>query len=297
MTQEGRAISDITALETGLRPASRAAAALEDLAKVPAFFRRDLLVLWSYRVAFLSDWVNLVVQVLLFYFLNRLIPSDKLPRFGGRPTSYIEFVTVALVVTTFMQVSLGHLVSALRQEQLMGTLESLLLTPTAPTTIQLGSIAYDILYVPVRTAVFLAIMSGIFGVHFHLGGLVPTVAILVVFVPCMWGLGLLGAAGVLTVRRGSGVTGIAATALMLASGAYFPIQYLPPWLQSLTQYNPVTIALDGARQAMLADAGWSVIWPSVLKLVPMASVSLMLGITAFRLALKRERRRGTIGLY
>ena len=179
----------------------------------------------------------------------------------------------------------------------MGTLESLLLTPTAPTTIQLGSIAYDILYVPVRTAVFLAIMSGIFGVHFHLGGLVPTVAILVVFVPCMWGLGLLGAAGVLTVRRGSGVTGIAATALMLASGAYFPIQYLPPWLQSLTQYNPVTIALDGARQAMLADAGWSVIWPSVLKLVPMASVSLMLGITAFRLALKRERRRGTIGLY
>jgi ABC-2 type transport system permease protein len=297
MTQEGRAISDITALETGLRPASRAAAALEDLAKVPAFFRRDLLVLWSYRVAFLSDWVNLIVQVLLFYFLNRLIPSDKLPRFGGRPTSYIEFVTVALVVTTFMQVSLGHLVSALRQEQLMGTLESLLLTPTAPTTIQLGSIAYDILYVPVRTAVFLAIMSGIFGVHFHLGGLVPTVAILVVFVPCMWGLGLLGAAGVLTVRRGSGVTGIAATALMLASGAYFPIQYLPPWLQSLTQYNPVTIALDGARQAMLADAGWSVIWPSVLKLVPMASVSLMLGITAFRLALKRERRRGTIGLY
>jgi ABC-2 type transport system permease protein len=290
-------MSDITALETGLRPASRSTAVLEDLAKVPAFFRRDLLVLWSYRVAFLSDWVNLIVQVLLFYFLNRLIPSDKLPRFGSRPTSYIEFVTVALVVTTFMQVSLGHLVSALRQEQLMGTLESLLLTPTAPTTIQLGSIAYDILYVPVRTAVFLAIMSGIFGVHFHLSGLVPTTAILAVFVPCMWGLGLLGAAGVLTVRRGSGVTGIAATALMLASGAYFPIQYLPAWLQNLTQYNPVTLALDAARQAMLGDAGWSVVWPAVLKLLPMASVSLMLGIAAFRLALRRERSRGTIGLY
>jgi ABC-2 type transport system permease protein len=290
-------MSHLTASETVAGPAHRWAAAREDLAKIPAFFRRDLLVLWSYRVAFFSDWINLVVQVLLFYFLNRLIPPERLPTYGGKPVSYIEFVTVALIVTTFMQVTLGHLLSALRQEQLMGTLESLLLTPTAPTTIQLGSVTYDLLYVPVRTTLFLVIMSMVFGVDFDLSGLIPTVAVLAAFLPCMWGLGLMGAASVITVRRGAGVAGIAITGLPLASGAYFPIAYLPVWLQNLAAYNPIAIAIDAARQAMLADAGWSVIWPAIVKLVPMALVSLGLGITAFRLALEHERRRGTIGLY
>jgi ABC-2 type transport system permease protein len=283
--------------ETLARPGRPWAAVREDLAKIPAFFRRDLFVLWSYRVSFFSDWINLIVQVLLFYFLNRLIPPDRLPTYGGRQVSYIEWVTVALVVTTFMQVTLGHLLSTLRQEQLMGTLESLLVTPTAATTIQLGSVTYDLLYVPVRTTLFLVIMSVVFGVDFQLSGLVPTVAILAVFIPCMWGLGLMGAASVITVRRGSGVAGIAVTGLTLASGAYFPIEYLPAWLQELARYNPIALALEGARQAMLADAGWSVIWPTILKLTPMAVVSLALGMTAFRLALEHERRRGTIGLY
>jgi ABC-2 type transport system permease protein len=290
-------VSHLTAPETVAGPAHRWAAVREDLAKIPAFFRRDLLVLWSYRVAFFSDWINLIVQVLLFYFLNRLIPPEKLPTYGGKQVSYIEYVTVALVVTTFMQVTLGHLLSTLRQEQLMGTLESLLLTPTAPTTIQLGSVTYDILYVPVRTTLFLVIMSMVFGVDFHLSGLIPTVAVLAAFLPCMWGLGLIGAASVITVRRGAGVAGIAITGLTLASGAYFPITYLPVWLQNLASYNPIAIALEAARQAMLADAGWSVIQPAIFKLVPMAVVSLALGITAFRLALEHERRRGTIGLY
>jgi ABC-2 type transport system permease protein len=290
-------MNQLTAPGTAAGPPRPWAVVWEDLRKIPAFFRRDLLVLWSYRVAFFSDWVNLIVQVLLFYFLNQLIPPERLPTFGGRPVSYIEFVTVALVVTSFMQVSLSHLVAALRQEQLMGTLESLLLTPTAPTTIQLGSVTYDLLYVPVRTALFLVIMSTIFGIDFHFSGLVPTVAVILAFLPCMWGLGLIGAAGIITVRRGSGVAGLALTVLTLVSGAYFPVEYLPTWLQELTKYNPITLALDAARQAMLADAGWSVIWPTILKLVPMAVVSLALGMTAFRLALERERRRGTIGLY
>ena len=290
-------MTQLAGQERVAKPTRPWAAVREDLAKIPAFFRRDLFVLWSYRVAFFSDWVNLVVQVLLFYFLNRLIPPERLPTYGGRPVSYIEYVTVALVVTTFMQVALGHLLSALRQEQLMGTLESLLLTPTAPTTIQLGSVTYDLLYVPVRTTLFLVIMSTVFGVDFHLSGLVPTAAVLTAFLPCMWGLGLMGAAGVITVRRGTGVAGIAVTGLTLASGAYFPIEYLPTWLQELAVYNPIALALEAARQAMLADAGWSVIWPTVLKLIPMAVVSLAIGITAFRFALEHERRRGTIGLY
>ena len=44
---------------------------LGELKKVPAFVRRDFLVTWSYRFAFLSDFVNMFVQVLTFGLIGR----------------------------------------------------------------------------------------------------------------------------------------------------------------------------------------------------------------------------------
>jgi ABC-2 type transport system permease protein len=276
---------------------SRAGAMWEELAKIPAFFRRDLLVLWSYRTAFFADWANLFVQVLVFYYVGRIVPADTLPRIDGRAVTYCEFVAVALILTSFMQVTLSRLVGVVQAEQFMGTLDSLFVTPTAPITFMAGSVAYDVLYVPLRTAVFMLITAGILGVDYNLGGLLPATVILLVFLPFTWGLGVISAALVLTFKRGSGTLGIAVTLLILGSGAYFPVEYLPGWIQTLTQANPVTIALDAARQALLGSADWSAIWSSVVVLAPMALASLAAGVWAFRLALRRERRRGTMGMY
>jgi ABC-2 type transport system permease protein len=179
----------------------------------------------------------------------------------------------------------------------MGTLDSLFVTPTAPITFMFGSVVYDLLYVPIRTAVFMLIAGGILGVDFNLGGLLPTAVILLVFIPFTWGLGVISAALVLTLKRGSGSLGIAVTILILGSGAYFPVEYLPGWVQTITQANPVTVALDAARHALLGSTDWSTIWSSAAALAPWAVASLVAGTWAFRLALKRERRRGTMGMY
>jgi ABC-2 type transport system permease protein len=275
----------------------RLGAVRDDLAKIPAFFRRDLLVLWSYRTAFFSDWINMLVQVLIFYFLNRIIPTDKMPTFGGRHATYLEFVTVAIALTAFLQISLGRVVAAVRTEQSQGTLEALMATPTAPSALQLGSVVYDLLYVPLRTAVFLTLMSLLLGVRLSVGGILPTAVMFLFFIPFIWGLGVISAAAVLTFRRGSGLVGIGVVLLTLSSGAYVPVQYFPGWLQRIAELNPMTTVLHAARESLLGNPDWSAVWQVVPELVPLAAVSLVLGVFAFRLALTRERRRGTLGLY
>jgi ABC-2 type transport system permease protein len=269
----------------------------EDLAKVPAFFRRDLISLLSYRTAYITDWINLVVQVFLFYFLSKLIPPDRLPRYGGEPTSYIEFVAVAITLTAFIQASLGRLIAAIRNEQMMGTLESLMLMPMSAEMLQIGSVLYDLVYVPVRTVVFLGLVAVLFDVQFNVGGLLPTAAIFVVFTPFMWGLGVLSAAAVLTFKRGSGIVGIVGTLLTFTSGAYFPVAYLPRWLRGIATNNPITTAIEASRQALLGAVDWSQVTSTILRLIPLAAISLFVGLTTFRLALQRERWRGTMGLY
>ena len=269
----------------------------EELRKVPAFLRRDFLIAWSYRVAFFSDWLNMIFQLALFSFVGLLVDPLKLPTFNGTRASYVEFVSVGIAISSLLQLGLGRAVTALRDEQLMGTLEPLLMTPTAPLTLQLGSLMYDLLYVPVRTALFLVLAAAVLHARFSAAGLGPMLLILLAVIPLVWGLGLLSAATVIAFRRGSSLVGVGGVLLGAASSAYFPVAVLPGWLRLLARLNPVTVALDATRDALLGGGGLSTAGPALVKLVPWVAFSFAGGVFALRLALARERRRGSLGLY
>jgi len=267
-----------------------------ELRKLPAFARRDLLVAWSYRGAFFGEWIGLLTGAFTFYFVGLMVDPKTLPSFGGNHASYMEFVAAGIALGAFVQLGLGRVGAALRGEQLMGTLESLLMTPTSISTIQVGSAAYDLIYVPIRTALFFVILALTFGLTFEPSGIGPAVLSLLLFIPFVWGLGVMSAAITLTFRQGSGAFALGVSGLIIGSGAFFPLQLLPHWISSIARFNPVTLAVNGVR-APLLGGGWGGIWPDALLLAPVSVATLALGLYAFRLALRREQRRGTLGLY
>lgn len=269
----------------------------DEAAKLPAFLRRDLLVAWSYRVGFFSDFANLAAQMAIFFFIGKLIESRALPSYGGAHATYLEFVTLGIVVNVFVQVALTRTATALRSEQMIGTLEALLSTPTATGTIQLGSAVFDLVYMPLRTAVFLAFMALVVGVELDPAGALPSALLLLAFIPFVWGIGIATAAAVVTFRRGTGAMGIGGMMLGLTSGAFFPLALLPGWISAVAEYNPLAIAIEGLREALLGGAGWDAVGGDLLLLAAMSALALALGSLLFRLALERERRRGTLGLY
>jgi ABC-2 type transport system permease protein len=268
-----------------------------ELRKLPAFVRRDFIVAWSYRLPFVGDWVGLALQAFMFYFVGLMVDPAKLPSFGGTPTTYMEFVAVGIAISAFLTLALGRVAVGMQQEQFAGTLESLLMTPTSPATIQLGSVVYDLIYIPLRTAIFLVVIALAFGLDFYASGLVPALVVLLVFIPFVWGLGVASAGATLTFRRGSGIVGLGSTVLVLFSGAFYPLDVLPDWVATIAQLNPITIAVDGMREPLLAGTGWEGVGRAVAILVPLSAASLTLGVYAFRAALRRERRQGTLGLY
>lgn len=265
--------------------------------KLFAFVRRDVLVLFSYRFAFLADIANLAFQGLSFYFVSLMIDPVAMPEYGEARASYMAFVAIGIAFGAFMQVGLGRVVTAIRNEQVLGTLESLFMTPTRPLTLQIGLVVYDLLYVPVRTAIFLGIIMVGFGVQFDLTSLGPALAILLVFILMVWGLGMLGAGAVLTFRRGSGIVGFVGAAVSVSSGAYFPLDLLPESLGTILEASPVAVAFDAARRTLIGGEGWADISGGLLYIGMSALVALALGLWAVRAAIRRERRMGTLSHY
>src|SRR5262249_59118235 len=119
-------------------------------------------------------------------------------------------------------------------------LGTLLLTPTAPATFQIGSAMYELAYVPVRVVLFLGFSAVIFGVHYNVTGLPETVAVLVVFVPFVWGLGVISAAATLTYRRGTRFVGAGGAPPPLPPGARVPAGRALPRLPPLWPLRPHT---------------------------------------------------------
>ena len=268
-----------------------------EVRKLPAFLRRDLLVMLSYRAAFIGDLLAISVQALTFGFIAKLVDPSVLPTYNGVQVGYFEFVMVGVVIATVSGLLLQKVSMAIRQEQMIGTLEALLATPTHATTVQAGSAAFDLLFVPVRMAVLLLVVALTLGLDFRADGILPSFVLLLCFLPFVWGLGLIAAGAVVTFRRGGGVIGVAMAMLGLASGAFFPLALLPGWVQAVAEANPVAIAIEGTREALIGGAGWSDIGTSVLVLLPLSAVAVFAGVAAFRAALAREYRNGTLGLY
>jgi ABC-2 type transport system permease protein len=271
--------------------------ALSETVKVSAFLRRDLRIMLSYRMAAVGELAGIAGQAIAFSFVARLIDPSRLPVYGGAHADYLEFVVIGIAMNMVVILMLHQLATAIRNEQLAGTLESLLVTPTRLATIQTGSAAFQLLFVPIRMGFFVGVLGIVFGLHYHLSGVLPAIVILLGFLPFLWGLGLLSAGAILTFKRGNGVLMTGGTVLALASGALFPLALLPVWVRAISHANPLAIAIGGTREALIGGTAWTSVGTDLLELVPLAIVALALGALAFRLALRRERRLGTLGLY
>lgn len=276
-------------------PEGRLTLIVGEAAKLPAFLRRDFLHAWSYRMSFVSDAVGLAIQTVIFLYIGKMIDPDVLPTFGSARVSYLEFVVVGIAISMLLGIGLFRAGAAYRNEQLMGTLEAVLMTPTTSGTIQLGSILYDLVYMPIRTGVFFLVLALTLDVRLSAGGIPQAFVVLMLFMPFVWGVGIAYAAFNLTFKRVGGGGLIAL--LTITSGAYFPLTLFPDWLRTLAGLNPMAVAIKALRESLLGGAGWSVVQDALVVLAPAAILSLAAGILCFRLAMHRERRRGTVGLY
>ena len=273
---------------------SALAAAVGEAGKLPAFVRRDLLIALSQRSALLRDAAVLGAQLIVFWFIGRLVDSTALPLYGERPATYIEFVAIGIVLSFVVGRVLCRVATAVREEQLRGTLGTLLATPSALRTVQLGSVVLELLWSPVRMALFLTVAALGFGLHFDVAGAPMAAVLLIALLPFVWGIGLLSAAAILAFRRGVATTAHVVVVLGVVSGAYFPLSLLPSGFESVGWMNPLARTLEGTRAVLLGGGGWDAITPHLLALLPASAGLLIAGAAAFSFAVVHERRNGTL---
>jgi ABC-2 type transport system permease protein len=149
---------------------------------------------------------------------------------------------------------LSSFAGEIRNAQIMGTLEALLVTPISVPVILFSSSLYNFTFTSIRILIYILFGISIFGMKLHVTSLSALVVIMVMTMLSFIGIGLFSAAFIIVFKQGSPINWIIGTASGLLGGVLYPVSVLPSWLQPFANLFPITHALEAIRQILLNGA-------------------------------------------
>jgi len=267
------------------------------LEKPLAFVWRDFIEDTSYKLSFFMQFLSIFISTAMLFFFSRLIGdagTSYLKPYGG---NYFSFVLIGIAFYSYLSVSMKSLSETIREGQMLGTLEALLVTQTEIPTIIISSSLYSFIWASFKVAVYLLLGVYVFGLNLGNANLIGAIIVLILTIISFGSLGIISASFIMVLKRGDPVNWIFSSVSGLLGGLYYPISVLPDWLQRFSYLLPVTYALEGMRLAVLKGYSVSELFPNILALTLFSIIMLPLSILVFGYAVKKAKKDGTLTQY
>ena len=187
--------------------------------------------------------------------------------------------------------------TALRREQIQGSLEATFLTPVSRLVLLFGPGMSAIPNMLFTFLVSFATLWIFFGFVPPLGSLLPVMVIVLIALPAMYAIGSLFAAGVLRYGEIGPVVQIVRGTFVLACGITFPVAMLPDWAQAGAAALPPTYIVSDIRAAVLRDVALPGFVTDLGMVVLLTAITAALAIALFRYLEASARRTGMLGRY
>ncbi|MCK5345443.1 MAG: ABC transporter permease [Candidatus Heimdallarchaeota archaeon] len=200
--------------------------------------------------------------------------------------SSFDFVAPGIIAMNVMMSGLTALGAALARERESGTLDGILMSPISRTSIILGKTVSHTIRNLFQGGITIAIAVLIFGVTIR-GNPLLIVFILILGTISFLGLGIIATAIAKEQESAQLILGLLQFPMMFLSGVLFPIEQMPPILQTVSKVLPLTYAVEALRKVMILGVGFEAIILPITILVILGVVTMTLGVPLFERAVKK----------
>ncbi len=273
-----------------------------DLRAFWAATRKEWRILRRYKGTFLSFAFWPIALPLAFVFQAEAFSAgraDTAAAFASRTGTSEIAGFLFLGWTTYMWLSLilwgpG---TALRTEQVRGSLEAVFLTPVSRLVILFGPAVSQLVWaIWVFVVVGVALWIG-FGVTIGPLEALRALAVIAVGIPALYAIGALFGAVVLRFGDVSPLVQAVRGLFTAVCGMSFPIAVLPDWAERVALALPPTYLIADLRAVMLNGVGIGRVLGDLLVLGGMGLVLAVLAVFAFRRTEQYARRGGRLAQY
>src|SRR6266568_1965631 len=227
------------------------------LRRIYAFIVSDFRLTVSYRMQFFMRLLSILIIVTTFFFISKISTGFTDPRFAEWRDPLPAWL-IGLAVLNYFMTGFSSLANAIRQEQMQGTLESVLLTPINVPTVIAASSAWDFVQATFFSFLYLFFGWLFFNVHYQ-GNFLLALSFLVLTTSVLACLGILSASFAMVFKRGDPFAIFLGTGSALFSGVFFPTQLLReyggPAISGVSRILPATYGINGIRGVLIEGLG------------------------------------------
>jgi ABC-2 type transport system permease protein len=264
------------------------------LTKIWAFLVRDFLSDVSYRFAFVLQLGGMFFAVAVFFFASRMVNPNTAGLDGIEP---FPWLLVGIAFQLYFSTALYSFSEKVRSEQVLGTLEAMLVSPTPTSVVIFSSTAWDFTWGAVRLVVYLLCAVFVFGVKLHVVSPTALAAGIALTLLSSAGIGMLSASFILYFKRGDPVNFLLTMGTTFFGNVIFPSKLLPVSVQWVSNWLPMSWSLKVVRGALLSGATFGELSGELGRLAILTVILVPLGLLGARVAIRRAKREGSLVQY
>jgi len=172
------------------------------------------------------------------------------------PPEFTGFVIVGGAMIAFWLNVLWNMAAQLYWEKETGNLEPFLIAPISRMAMLMGMAIGGIFNTTLRALGIFAVGIFVFQVEFLVADPLAALLVFVLTLAALYSLGMVFASVFLMYGREAWHTShLLQEPIYFLSGFYFPVKFLPFWLQVAASIIPVTFGLDAIRRILILGAG------------------------------------------
>ena len=212
-------------------------------------------------------------------------------------TNVAGFVFIGYAMYMWLSTLLWGPGTALRQEQVRGSLEAVFVTPASRLVPLFGPGVAMLIPMAASSVIMGVALWAFFGVVPPLAAVLQAAVVVVLGVPALYAIGTLFAASVLRFGEVGPIVQLIRGMFVLACGITFPVAMLPSWAQVWAWLMPPTYIVEDLRRLLLGGAGLGEVAPHIAIVLTIATLTALLAIVVFRALETSARRSGMLGRF
>ncbi len=254
---------------------------LRTLDEVRVLWGRNMLK--SVRIPILLFFSLFQPLIFLLLFSQVFAELDRLPGFPY--DDYLQFLVPSIVALTALNSAFQSGMGMVTDIE-DGMLDKFLIAPIHRYSILIGRVLSDGARIVVQALVIIGI-AALMGTSFETGVLGLAMIILLA---ALFGMAWAGLSNIIALLSRNAeltmVVGILVTfPVLFLSTAFMPALLLPEWLDTVSEWNPITYIVEAIRALVNDGWDWRAVWESVGVTVLLAAFTLTGATAAFRRAI------------
>ena len=223
--------------------------------------------------------INLFTNSQAEAILKPLVYEEK-PAYGTgkRAVDFLIPSIIALIIFQGAVMGMGRAVAGEKRE---GSLTRVFLTPTSNATIIIGTLSFYIIFELFRSAFIILVSMLFFNIKIE-GSLLLIGLILIIYAGISTSIGMIFSSMVKSEQQYTAMAMLVSMPTMFLSGALFPVQAMPNFMQTIAKFLPVTYGGDALRGVMIKGFSIGLIWYQLMILFIFLTVLMTLVFMVFK---------------